>query len=209
MGNALTASGQELEVAGIRRGWLLALGVALVAMGLIGLGMTYRLTTIAIFWIGVLAFIAGVGQLLDAFHHKGWGGLMWHVIIGLLYLAIGLALTLMPVKSAYWLTMLIGVGFALAGLMRLLIMFQFRGYRGLQLLLLVSGLIGLGMAAYVFRILALPEGEALSTAVANPDWARQWGWIIGLFIALELIMEGISQILIATTGRSFRQVRLA
>src|SRR5690606_30930264 len=58
--------------AGISWGWLLALGILMALLGVIGLGMTYWLTIVAVFWFGALAIVGGVAQLIDAFHHKGW-----------------------------------------------------------------------------------------------------------------------------------------
>src|SRR5262245_16516116 len=94
-----------LGLLGISWGWLLALGVLMTRLGVIGLGMAYSLTVAAVFWFGILAIVGGIAQLLDAFHHKGWKGIVWHVIIGLIYIVAGVVMITMPVASAFWLTL--------------------------------------------------------------------------------------------------------
>jgi uncharacterized membrane protein HdeD (DUF308 family) len=52
----------------------------MTVLGVIGLGMTYWLTVVAVFWFGILAVVGGIAQILDAFHQKGWKSIAWHVI---------------------------------------------------------------------------------------------------------------------------------
>ena len=186
---------------GINRGWLLALGVFMIALGVIGLGMTYTLTTIVLFWIGALMILAGAGQLIDAFHHKKWSGLIWHVIVGLVYLAVGCVLIFMPTFSAFWVTLMIGISLMLTGLLRLLSVFRLRGHRGVQLVVLLSGLVSIGLGIYVYQLVTLPSPEVLATPESQLAWTQSWRWVIGLFVAVELIMQGVALIAIAFTAK--------
>lgn len=188
-------------VQGINRGWLMALGLLLLVLGVIGLTMTYTLTGIVIFWFGILAIIGGIGQLLDAWHHKKWRGVIWHVIVGAVYILLGILLITMPVTAAFWLTVAVAVSLLVTGLMRLLLVFQLRGHPGLQLLLLVAALVSIGLAFFIYQMLSLPDATMVATPQDQLDWARSWGWIIGLFVAIELITEGITLIAIAVTGK--------
>lgn len=188
-------------ILGINRGWLLALGVFMIALGVIGLGMTYTLTTIVLFWIGILVILAGAGQLIDAFHHKKWSGLIWHVIVGLVYLAAGYVLAFMPTFSAFWVTLMIAISLILTGLLRILSVFRLRGHRGVQLVVLLSGLVSIGLGIYVYQLVALPAPEVLATAEGQLAWTRSWRWVIGLFVAVELIMQGVALLAISFTAK--------
>src|SRR5262245_43327106 len=103
------ARSRALRESGISWGWLLALGILVTLLGLFGLGMTYWLTIVAVFWFGVLAVVGGIAQLLDAFHHKGWKGIVWHAVIGLIYILAGLVMIVMPISSAFWLTLFLAL----------------------------------------------------------------------------------------------------
>jgi uncharacterized membrane protein HdeD (DUF308 family) len=187
---------------GLNWGWLLALGIAITALGVIGLGMTYWLTIVAVFWLGVILFVAGIGQLADAFHHSRWKGIAAHVIIGILYLLAAIILITRPVASAFTLTLFFAITLMVAGLMRSIMAFQLRGAGGgVWLLVLVSGLVSIAFGALVFGTIRPPGPEALATPDAQAAWLRSWGWVIGLFVAVELIMEGLAVISIALSAR--------
>src|SRR5687768_12833416 len=131
------------SVRGIRWGWLLALGLLFLVLGVIGLGMTYQLTAVAVFWFGVLAIIGGIAQLIDAFHHKGWKGIVWHVIIGLVYIVAGIVLITSPLSSAFWLTLFLAITLLVTGVSRIFLAFKVRGQGPGWLWVLLSGLISI------------------------------------------------------------------
>lgn len=189
-------------VQGVNRGWLMALGLLMLVLGVIGLTMTYTLTGIVIFWFGILAIIAGLGQLLDAWHHKKWRGVIWHVIVGAVYILLGILLIAIPITAAFWLTLAVAISLLVTGLMRILLVFHLRGHPGLQLLVLVAALVSIGLAFFIYQTLSLPDAASVATPADQVAWARSWGWVIGLFVAIELITEGITLIAIAVTGKS-------
>lgn len=194
MTDAIYASRAAMAVPGINRGWMLALGAFMLVLGLIGLSMTYSLAVAVLFWSGILAMVAGAGHLLDAFHHKAWRGVAWHVVVGVIYILVGFMLTAMPTISAFWVTKFIALALVLTGIMRLAIMFQMREQRALRLLLLVSAIISIGLGLYIFQLVASPDPEVFATPEAQAAWVRSWKWVIGLFVAIELITEGVALI---------------
>ncbi|WP_162806245.1 HdeD family acid-resistance protein [Sphingosinicella terrae] len=201
MNGSSFAPGLSTAVAGVNRGWLLLVGALMIVLGVIGLGMTYALTNIILFWIGILAAVAGLGQLLDAFHHKKWSGLIWHVIVGLVYIAFGAMLAFMPAFSAFWLTLVIAVSLMVTGLVRVVSAFRLRGHRGLQIVILATGLVSIGLGFYIYQLVLPPSPEVLASPEAQIAWRRSWQWVIGLFVAIELIMEGVALVSIALSVR--------
>lgn len=200
-----TAPGSLLGQSGISWGWLLALGVLVTLLGVLGLGMTYWLTVAAVFWFGVLAIVGGIAQLLDAFHHKGWKGIVWHVIIGLIYIIAGLAMITMPVSSAFWLTVLLAISLVVAGILRIVMAFQIRAQGSVWIAVLLSGAISVALGVMVYGTITPPGAEALATPEGQLAWVRSWGWVIGLFVAVELIMEGVALISLAFAAKSAAQ----
>jgi uncharacterized membrane protein HdeD (DUF308 family) len=197
-----TAPRSTFGQSGISWGWLLALGVLMTLLGLVGLGMTYSLTVVAVFWCGVLAIVGGIAQILDAFHHMSWKGIVWHVIIGLIYVVAGLAMVTMPVASAFWLTLFLAVSLVVVGFVRIVMAFQIRGQGPVWIAVLLSGAISVALGAMVYGTVAPPGADALATAEGQLAWVRSWGWIIGLFVAVELIVEGVALISLAFAAKS-------
>lgn len=164
-------------------GWLLALGIASVILGTIGLGMAFSLTLVGVLLFGVLLGIAGLFQLIDAFKCKGWKGTALHALIGLLYLAAGAVAIIDPVNAAVALTLVLGVAFIATGILRLIMAFQHRSSRG-WIWALVGGIISLVLGTVILL-----------------QWPISGLWIIGLFIAIELIVNGWTSIFVALAAR--------
>lgn len=188
---------------GISWKWLLVLGIVMAVLGVIGLGMSYFLTLAAIFYFGILALIGGVVQFFDAFKYQGWKGIGWHILIAVVYVAAGLVLIFMPVQSAFWLTLFLAVSLVVVGIARIVMAFQMRGTGQAWGWVVVSGLISIALGVLVYSTVIPPSPEALATPEGQIAWVRDWGWVIGLFVAVELLMEGVAMISIALAARRF------
>jgi len=182
--------------------WMLGLGLFMAILGLIGLGMTYWLTILSVIWFGVLAAIAGIAQLIDAFRCRGWKAVASHVLLGLLYLAAGVVLIGMPVQSAWWLTLLIGAMLIVTGVLRIFMAFQVRGGGAAPLWLGISGAISILLGVLIYSIVDLPTEETIATAEAAQGWFKEWGWVIGMFVAIEFVVHGAALTALALAARS-------
>jgi uncharacterized membrane protein HdeD (DUF308 family) len=197
-----TSSGQPLAGANISWGWLLALGILMAALGVIGLGMSYWLTIVAVYWFGILAIIGGGVQLFDAFHHKGWKGVVWHVIIGIVYIVAGIVMIAMPIAAAFWLTIFIAAALVVSGVLRIFMAFHVRDQGPVWMWVLVTGVISIVLGFLVYGTITPPDAETLATAEGQAAWMSSWGWVIGLFVAVELMVEGAALIAVAFAVKS-------
>lgn len=164
-------------------GWLLALGILSVILGTIGLGMTLILTVAGVLLFGVLLVVGGGFQVVDAFKCKGWKGTAWHVLIGLIYVVAGAIAIFDPVGAAVALTLLLGAAFIAIGTLRLVMAFQHRESRGWGWAL-AGGIVSLILGLLVMI-----------------GWPVSGLWVIGLFIAIELIVNGWTYIFLAMAAR--------
>jgi uncharacterized membrane protein HdeD (DUF308 family) len=108
----------------------------------------------------------------------------------------------MPVASAFWLTLFLAVSFIVNGVLRILMAFQIRGQGSVWLAVLFSGAVSIALGVLIYGTVKPPGTEALATAEGQLAWVRSWGWVIGLFVAIELIMEGVALIAISMRTRS-------
>jgi len=191
-----------LGAEGASWGWLLALGILMTLLGVVGLGMRYWLTIVAVFWFGVLAVVGGSAQILDAFHHKAWKGVVGHVIIGLIYVVAGFVMITTPISSAFWLTLFLAISLFVAGIVRIVMAFQVRGQGSVWLAILFSGVISVALGVLIYGTVTPPGTEALATPEGQLSWIRSWGGVIGLFFAIELIVEGVALISLAFATKS-------
>jgi uncharacterized membrane protein HdeD (DUF308 family) len=167
-------------------GWLLALGILFVVLGVAGLGMSVVLTVVSVMLFGVLLLIGGGLQLVEAFRHTGWKSTLWHVLIALVYLAAGGLTIHNPFSAAVALTFVLAVAFLAAGIFRIVIAFQLKPASGWWWPL-VAGIGSLALGGMIYA-----------------QWPVSGLWIIGLFVAIEMIMNGWSYIMIALAARNAR-----
>lgn len=164
-------------------GWLLALGIVLMVLGTIGLGMTFFLTMASIVFFGVLLLIGGGVQLVHAFKCKGWKSTLWHVIIALFYIIAGADIVVDPILAAPILTLILAWCFIAVGILRIMIALQNRTVK-----YWVWSLIG-GILAVLIGMMIIAK------------WPVSGLWVIGLFVAIELIVSGWSYIFLALAVR--------
>lgn len=164
-------------------GWLLALGVLSIALGTFGLGMTFLLTEFVMEFFGALLVVGGVFQALNTARCRGWKSALWNVLIALLYVAAGLLIFLKPLVTAVSLTLLLGLSFIAVGIFRAFMAFQLRPVAGWYWSL-VAGLVSVALGAIILA-----------------EWPQSGHWVIGLFIAIELIFHGWSYVFIALAAR--------
>jgi uncharacterized membrane protein HdeD (DUF308 family) len=168
-------------------GWLLAFGILSIVLGTIGLGMRYALTEASVVFFGILLVVGGVFQLFDAFKCKGWKSTLWHVLIALLYLGAGIIMISQPFKAAATLTLILSWILIAIGVSRIVMSFQLKPASGWYWPL-VSGVVSIVLGAMILS-----------------QWPMSGLWVIGLFVAIELIFNGWSYVFVALAARKAGQ----
>jgi len=164
-------------------GWLLALGVLLIVLGTLGLWMSFSMTLATVMLFGALLMVGGVFQLLNAFQLKGWKSVLWHVLIALLYIAAGIVIFTEPVFASLSLTIALAWILIAVGVLRILMAFQLRQVGG-WVWPLVAGLISILLGGMIIA-----------------QWPASGFWVIGLFVAIEMIFNGWSSVFVALAAR--------
>ena len=160
-------------------GWLLAQGILLVVLGTIGLGMTIWLTLASVFIFGVFLIIGGGVQIFQTFKYRGWGSILWHGLIAVLYVLAGISIMADPLAASALFTLLLAGALVGIGVVRLIMALQLRGVKNW-----FWPLIG-GIAAIFLGVMILAR------------WPVSGLWVIGLFVAIEMIFGGWAYIIIA------------
>ena len=166
--------------------WLLFMGIVMVILGFIGLSMEVALTITSLMFFGFLVLFAGVAQFIHLFTDHGLSHKAWDFIIALLYAAAGIVMILYPAASAVWFTVVIAAILVIAGVVRLLIAVEMKNttIKGWGWVLL-SGLISILLGGMIFSA-----------------WPVSGLWVIGMFIAIELLLQGFTLISIALAVKS-------
>jgi uncharacterized membrane protein HdeD (DUF308 family) len=159
-----------------RWGLFVLLGVVSIALGIVAWIDAISVTLASTMIIGVVLLIAGVVQLFHAFAVRDWSGFLLSLLGGTLYVAGGFLLMREPIGGSIVLTVFIAACLIVSGTTRMLIAARHRNLNGWWIVLgggAISLLIG------VCLYMTLP-------------WSGLW--LIGTFIAVELIAAGVGWI---------------
>ena len=164
-------------------GWLLGLGILFVILGCFGLGMVIGLTFASMFFLGILLLVAGFSQFIDVFKSKQWRAVAWHAFIAALYIVGGGLVLYDPFLASSLITAFLAGILIIIGLSRFIMAIQLRRGSGWGWVLLA------GLIAIILGIMILMQ------------WPFSGLWVIGLFIAIELIVDGWTYIFLALAIR--------
>src|SRR6185369_14546020 len=157
-------------------GWIMALGILFVAFGTIGIGMVFTLTLASILYFGILLFIGGAAQAIQAFTFHGWRNIVSHLLMGALYLCAAYVIIKNPLAASAMLTFLLASAFFALGIVRSATAVLHREYRQWGWLLF-SGLLTVALGVMIIS-----------------QWPVSGLWAIGLFVAIDMIFHGWSYI---------------
>ena len=183
---------QVQQVAGEVRanwGWLLFMGIALLVLGIIGLYMVGTLTIVSMLWFGIFVIVGGILLLIDAFKAEGWKAKLWEILIAVAYILAGIIMVANPGKSAVWFTLFIGAFLLVSGIFRIIVGFQVRNEVKGWGWTVFGGVLSIILSFMIFA-----------------QWPYSGLWVIGLFIAIEMIMQGTSMMSIAFAAKASKNV---
>src|SRR5215472_15882343 len=102
-------------------GWFVALGIAMIALGVAAWLDVVTVTIAGTIFIGASLLISGVVQIIDALMTKEWRGFMMGLFCGILYLGSGLLIMNEPVQGALFLTLLVTAALIVGGIVRIVL----------------------------------------------------------------------------------------
>jgi uncharacterized membrane protein HdeD (DUF308 family) len=166
-----------------RWGWVLGIGVLLLIMGFVALGTEIAATVASVWFVGVAMAVAGIGEIVHALRMKSWGRSILWLILGVLYTLAGIFFIMQPLQGAVVLTLLLGASLVASGIVRIILAFQMK--QGTPWVMVVlSGLI-----------------TAVLGVVILIQWPLSSLWVLGLFLAIDLIFAGVSWIMMGLALR--------
>jgi len=157
-------------------GWIVALGVVYVIVGLVALGSVVTATVASVLVVGIMMVVAGIAEVISAFQVRTWGKFALWLLLGALYILAGIATLQNPLLAAVLLTFLLGIALVVSGGMRLILAFSMKESVP-WIWVVVSGAITL--------ILGL---------VILARWPISSVYVLGLFLGIDLVIAGASWI---------------
>jgi len=159
-------------------GWYFALGGLLIVLGAIASTLAVATTLLSVITLGSILVVAGAALIVHSFLTGKWSGFLLSLAAGALTIGAGITFISYPVSGAVGLTLMVGALLVASGIFRASasVVMQFPNW-GWSLL---SGLVSLFLGSMLLR-----------------GWQTAGLYFLGFYIGIDLIMHGISWIMLS------------
>ena len=164
-------------------GWFVAVGLVLMALGLIAGAYAVFTTSVSVVVLGAVLIVAGAFAGAQAFGETRWGGFFIELFTAVLYIGAGFLMVVNPLASAVGLTLFIAMFLIVSGLFRAIAAIAGRpphwGW------LLFHGVVSLILGILIWQ-----------------QWPVSGIWVIGLFIGIEVLINGVTLLTLGLMARN-------
>jgi uncharacterized membrane protein HdeD (DUF308 family) len=169
---SIAAPSSDLAPLRAKWGWIVALGIVYIIVGLIALGSVAMATLASVLVVGAMMIVAGIAEIINAFQIKTWGKFLLWVLLGVLYVIAGFVTFQNPLLAATLLTLILGASLVASGIMRIILAFSVKGETP-WIWILLSGIITLLLGVLILA-----------------HWPVSSIYILGIFLGIDLVFAG-------------------
>ncbi|GHE90736.1 hypothetical protein GCM10016455_08930 [Aliiroseovarius zhejiangensis] len=163
--------------------WMIA-GIISLVGGVLALANPLAASLTAEILVGWSFVLIGLIVAISAFRDQGWGARLSLLLLGVLFLLLGISLLANPLQGMLALTYTIAIMLMMAGLFRLILAFRAE-FRPFRWIMIASAALSIILALMIFS--NFPQSAAV---------------VLGVYLAIELISNGVSLIVIALARKS-------
>lgn len=165
--------------------WYVIAGIVFLIGGFMGIAKPVIASLTVETMTAIFFIVGGILQAIQLFRATNTSSFIWSLLLGLLFIVLGVVLLRNPVAGLFSLTILAASFIGASGIVKLIYAFKLRPLSG-WIWMLISGIISLLLAFIIFT------NMAASAAIT-----------LGVLLSVELISSGIWILLI---GFSFRKI---
>lgn len=159
---------------------LMGFGILSLLLGIVGTFMSVTMTMASILILGIFVIVIGVLLLIESFSAPEWKGKLGNLALSILYVIAGLVIVAYPGTSAVWFTLFLAAFLIAIGIMRIVTGFQVKDELAGWGWMVFGGMLNIILGIMIYA-----------------DWPVSGLWVIGLFISIELIIQGINTIVLS------------
>ena len=163
-------------------GVTVAMGVIMLVLGIIALIGPWFLASIAVELVYAwILLIYGIVQFIYAFKSASVGGILFRLVLSIISIITALFLLFYPLAGVFTLTLVLGVYIFLDGVLRVVQAFQLRPFPKWGWVLF-NGIVSIILGILIWS-----------------QWPRNASWILGVYVGISLIINGIEAIIFPTS----------
>jgi uncharacterized membrane protein HdeD (DUF308 family) len=172
----------EIDGADRERKWFLALGIFAILLGAVALSLPVVTTVASVLFLGSLLLVSGIVQIYQTLKAEKGKEFFTHLVISIFYIVLGGLMVANPGIGAVSLALAMASFFMVAGIFRIIgaVTMRFRSW---------GWVVFNGIVAFLLGLLIWAE------------WPFSGLWVIGLFMAIEMIINGWGLVMFAAAAR--------
>jgi uncharacterized membrane protein HdeD (DUF308 family) len=163
--------------------WSIVLSVLMIAAGVLAICVPMVVGVAVTALVAWLLIFSGLLHLAFAWRGGRAGSILWEILLGLIYGAIGAYLLASPVAGLASLTLAIAAYLLMEGVLEFVLAFQLRPAPGSGWLM-VDGVITLVLAVMIWT-----------------TWPSSALWVVGTLVGISMFFSGITRLMLSMAVR--------
>jgi uncharacterized membrane protein HdeD (DUF308 family) len=164
-------------------GWSIGLSVLMIIAGVLAIVVPPVAGLTVLLVVAWLLIFSGAFHFVFAWHTRTAGGMIWELLLGFLYLGVGVYALLHPAAGLASLTLLLAAYLFAEGVLELVLSFRLRPMHGSSWLLF-DGVVTLILGILIWR-----------------TWPSSTEWVIGTLVGISMLFSGVSRLGISLAAR--------
>lgn len=164
-------------------GWSMALSVLMILTGVLAIMIPPVAGIAVLVVVAWLLMFSGAAHLVFAWHTRTAGGMVWELLLGILYILVGVYALLNPVAGLASLTLVLAIYLFMEAVLELILSFRLRPLAGSNWLL-IDGIITLIIAVLIWR-----------------SWPSSSEWVIGTLVGISMLFSGAARLSLSLAAR--------
>ncbi|MBN2291319.1 MAG: HdeD family acid-resistance protein [Pirellulales bacterium] len=163
--------------------FLMLTGIVLIVLGIVAITSPVFAGKAFMYVIGGLLLLTGIMQFISGWRQKVWYSKLMPIILGVITVICGITVIGHPLLGMEIFTLILAVFFFVEGFWKIIASFSFRPSKG-WLAMLASGVLAIVLGLIIWK-----------------QWPISGEWAIGILIGVDLVMTGLSMVIISVTMR--------
>jgi uncharacterized membrane protein HdeD (DUF308 family) len=165
-------------------GWSIGLSVLMIVAGIVAIASPLAAGIAVNLLVAWLLVFSGCAHLVFAWYTRSAGGVLWELLLGTLYICIGVYLLVHPLAGLESLTIALAIYLFLEAVLEFVLGFILRPLPGTNWLF-IDGIITLILAVMIWK-----------------TWPANTPWIIGAIVGISMLFSGTSRLMLSLAARS-------
>ena len=165
-------------------GWSIGLSVLMIVAGILAIASPLAAGIAVNLVVAWLLLFSGCAHLVFAWYTRSAGGFVWELLLGILYVLIGVYLLVHPLAGLASLTIALALYLFFEAILEFILSFMLRPVPGTGWLLF-DGIVTLILAVMIWRM-----------------WPSSSAWIIGTLVGISMLFSGTARLMLSLAARS-------